>query len=70
MEAHVPTLFLDLLGDLSSSVDSDSVVATPSGCLFGEKEESMIDLPIINTEKVGVVGRKWVWPLIENMSAA
>ncbi len=49
----MPTLFMDL----STSVDTDDdvVETTTSGALFGEKQEAMIDLPIISREEVGGV---------------
>ncbi len=50
-ESRVPVLFLDLNDDLLTPCDDDPVGAVSTGPLFGEKEESMIDLPIIKKDE-------------------
>jgi len=52
-EQLIPVLFLDLTDELSPT-DEDSEGAVQSGELFGEKPETMIALPIINSEKTTV----------------
>ena len=49
-ESRVPVLFLDLSDDLFAPSDDDPVGAVSTGPLFGEKEESMINLPIIKQD--------------------
>ena len=62
MEEHDPVLFLDLNDDLLIPCDDDPVAAVTTGMLFGEKEESMIKLPIIKSEDKEVRnGRSEEW---------
>ena len=51
MESHVPVLFLDLNDDLLTPCDDDPVAAVTTGTLFGEKPETMIEIPIIKKEE-------------------
>jgi len=50
-EARVPVVFLDLNDDLLTPCDDDPVEAVKAGAVFGEKEETMIRLPIIKREE-------------------
>ena len=54
MEEHVPVLFLDLNDDLLTPCDDDPVCAVRTGELFAEKEETMIELPIIKRDDTQV----------------
>ena len=54
MEDHVPVLFLDLNDDLLTPCDDDPVCAVRTGKLFAEKEETMIELPIIKRDNTQV----------------
>ena len=47
MEMRVPVLFLDM----SVLEDDESALPCPPTTLFGEKPESMIDIPIIKKEE-------------------
>ena len=47
----MPVLFLDLNDDLLTPCDDDPVSAVATGCLHGEKDETMINLPIIKKEE-------------------
>ena len=49
-ESRVPVLFLDLNDDLLTPSDDDPVGAVSTGPLFGEKEEAMMELPIIKRD--------------------
>lgn len=53
-EDKVPVLFLDLLDDLLTPSEDDPEAAVTTGILFGEKPETMIELPIINSNEQGV----------------
>ena len=57
MEEHVPVLFLDLNDDLSTPCDDDPVCAVRTGELFAEKEDTMIELPIIKRDDTQVSPR-------------
>jgi len=50
MEEHVPVLFLDLNDDLLTPCDDDPLSAVRTGELFGEKEATMIRLPIFKRD--------------------
>ena len=50
-ESRVPVLFIDLNDDLLTPCDDDPVESVSTGPLFGEKEETMIDLPIIKKDE-------------------
>ena len=54
MEEHVPVLFLDLNDDLLTPCDDDPVCAVRTGKLFAEKEDTMIELPIIKRDDTQV----------------
>ena len=54
MEEHVPVLFLDLNDDLLTPCDDDPVCAVRTGELFAEKEDTMIELPIIKRDDTQV----------------
>ena len=60
MEEHVPVLFLDLNDDLSTPCDDDPVSAVRTGKLFAEKEDTMIELPIIKRDDTQVSPRVYV----------
>ena len=47
-ESRVPVLFMDYDDDLSTPSDED---VRTTGALFGEKEDTMIDMPIISHEE-------------------
>lgn len=53
-ENRVPVLFLDLHDDLVTPCEDDPEAAVTTGSLFGEKPETMINLPIISVEESGV----------------
>lgn len=55
-ENKVPVLFLDLQDDLLTPCEDDPEGAVTTGSLFGEKAETMINLPIFNTNQQGVSG--------------
>ena len=57
MEEHVPVLFLDLNDDLLTPCDDDPVCAVRTGELFAEKEDTMIELPIIKRDDTQVSPR-------------
>lgn len=50
-ETAVPVLFLDLHDDLLTPCEDDPEAAVTTGLLFGEKAETMIDLPMISTDQ-------------------
>ena len=50
----MPVLFLDLQDDLVTPSEEDPEAAVTTGMLFGEKPETMIDLPIISSDQQGV----------------
>ena len=54
MELHVPVLFLDVADDILASSEEETKLST--GELFGEKAESMIQLPIIRKDSGKVRG--------------
>ena len=60
MEEHVPVLFLDLNDDLSTPCDDNPVSAVRTGELFAEKEDTMIELPIIKRDDTQVSPRVYV----------
>ena len=50
MEEHVAVLFLDLNDDLLTPCDDDPLSAVRTGELFGEKETTMMKLPIFRKD--------------------
>ena len=52
-EQFIPVLFLDLTDELVP-VDEDTEGTVEAGELFGEKPDTMINLPVINSEKTMV----------------
>eukprot|EP00731_Ephydatia_muelleri_P010946 Em0005g1532a len=50
-ELRAPVLFLDLNDDLETPCDDDPLKAVKTGELMGEKEETMMDLPLIKDAK-------------------
>ena len=50
MEEHVVVLFLDLNDDLLTPCDDDPLSAVRTGELFGEKETTMMKLPIFRKD--------------------
>ena len=54
MESSFPVLFLDMNDDLLTPSDDDPVGAVTTGSLFGEKPETMKELPIIKREEHAV----------------
>ena len=62
MEMRVPVLFLDM----SVLEDDESALPCPPTTLFGEKPESMIDIPIIKKEEndVRIFGLLISFPLV------
>ena len=65
MEEHVPVLFLDLNDDLLTPCDDDPVCAVRTGELFAEKEDTMIELPIIKRDDTQVSPRVCVHVHVE-----
>ena len=50
-EMRAPVLFLDLNDDLETPCDDDPLMAVKTGELIGEREETMMDLPLIKDAK-------------------
>lgn len=50
-ESKVPVLFLDLNDDLLTPCDDNPESAVATGKLFAEKEETMMNMPIITKEE-------------------
>ena len=55
----MPVLFLDLLDDLLTPFEEDPEAAVSTGLLFGEKPETMINLPLISSEQKLQVTASW-----------
>lgn len=54
VESKVPVLFLDLQDDRLTPCEDDPEGAVTTGELFAEKPDTMIELPIINSDQEGV----------------